>query len=59
MKDKIIKCIDCNQDFAWTANEQEFYEEKNLKPPTRCPICRATYKAARKDRFRGKVKDRV
>lgn len=57
MKDKIIKCVDCQSEFAWTIGEQEFYLKKSLKPPIRCPICRATYKAAKKDKFRGKIKD--
>ncbi|MBU0619116.1 zinc-ribbon domain-containing protein [Patescibacteria group bacterium] len=55
MKDKIIKCQDCAQEFAWTIGEQEFYQQKDLKPPVRCPICRATHKAAADDNFRGKV----
>ena len=54
-KDKIIKCQDCQQDIPWTAGEQEFYKEKGLKPPLRCPMCRATFKAAQKDKFRGKI----
>ncbi len=52
--DKVIKCIDCQQDFAFTADEQEYYAQKGLEPPTRCPMCRAAYKAAREDKFRGK-----
>lgn len=56
MKDKVIKCSDCSQDFAFTAGEQEFYSEKGLKDPVRCPICRATHKAASADKFRGSFK---
>jgi endogenous inhibitor of DNA gyrase (YacG/DUF329 family) len=57
MKDKIIKCIECAQDFAWTVGEQEFYQQKGLKPPVRCPICRAAFKEAKKDKFRGRIKN--
>ena len=53
--DKIISCIDCGQDFVWTMGEQGFYEEKGLKEPVRCPMCRAVFASAKKDRFRGKV----
>ena len=53
--DKVIRCKVCHQDFAWTVEEQVFYQEKGLKPPTRCPICRAAFKAAKKDGFRGKI----
>lgn len=56
MKDKVITCESCHQEFAWTADEQEFYNQKGLKPPTHCPICRAALKQAKKDKFRGKLR---
>jgi rubrerythrin len=52
--DQVIRCVDCAQQFAWTADEQEYYVQKGLEPPTRCPMCRAAHKAAREDKFRGK-----
>lgn len=55
LQDKIIKCIDCQQEFAWTVDEQEFYEQKKMQAPQRCPMCRAAFKAAQKDKFRGKI----
>lgn len=57
--DKIIICQDCEQEFAFTSGEQEFFTEKKLKEPSRCLICRATFKAAKEDRFRGSVKGRA
>ena len=54
-KDRIIKCQHCGQDFVWTAGEKEFYQEKGLSAPTKCPICRAIFKEAEKDKFRGKL----
>lgn len=54
-KDQTRKCQDCAQEFAWTADEQEYYQLNNLKPPLRCPMCRAAYKAAQEDKFRGKL----
>jgi hypothetical protein len=56
MKDKIIKCERCDQDFAWTVGEQKFFQEKGLSTPKYCRICRAINKKAAKDDFRGKVK---
>ena len=56
MKDKVIKCQDCGQEFAWTTGEQEFYGQKGLQEPVRCPMCRAMHKAASQDKFRGKKK---
>ena len=55
-KDKIIKCQDCQSEFAFTGGEQEFFKKQGLKEPVRCMVCRATHKAAQKDQFRGKVK---
>jgi len=56
IKDQIIKCINCQQGFAWTADEQVFFSQKGLKPPVHCPICRAALSAAQKDKFRGKIR---
>ena len=48
MEDKTIKCVDCQEDFIFTAKEQEFYKEKGFEnEPKRCPSCRAAKKAAR------------
>lgn len=44
--DKNLSCGDCGKQFAFTAGEQEFYEEKGFTPPKRCPECRAAKKAA-------------
>ncbi|MFC1711831.1 zinc-ribbon domain containing protein [Patescibacteria group bacterium] len=55
MKDKVITCENCKQDFAWTAGEQDFYKQKGLKPPIHCLICRTALSEAKKDNFRGKI----
>ena len=35
--DREIKCIDCGNDFIWTAGEQVFFYDKGLKnEPKRC-----------------------
>ncbi len=45
-QDKTLVCRDCNQDFVWTAGEQEFYEQRGLtNQPGRCPDCRRARKA--------------
>ena len=53
-KDQVIKCQVCGQDFVWTKDEQTFFEEKGLKAPYRCMVCRALRKTAASDNFRGK-----
>lgn len=40
-QDTQILCIDCGQDFTWTAGEQLFFHDKGLKnPPKRCKTCK-------------------
>jgi len=39
--DKILICIDCGADFAFTVDEQEFYAAHQLtNEPKRCKPCR-------------------
>jgi CxxC-x17-CxxC domain-containing protein len=41
LEDKSIKCIDCSQEFTWTAGEQTFFRDKQLQnPPKRCKECK-------------------
>ena len=47
-EDQRIKCVDCGEEFLFTAGEQAFYASKNLmNPPSRCPTCRARARATR------------
>ena len=41
-QDKTLKCIDCGQDFVFTAGEQLFFHDKQFKnEPKRCKSCKA------------------
>lgn len=41
-QDKVIKCVDCGQDFVFTAGEQLFFHDKQFKnEPKRCKGCKA------------------
>lgn len=40
MEDKNLICEDCNQEFVFTASEQEFFQEKGFSAPKRCKACR-------------------
>ncbi len=54
MPDKIIKCRDCGQDFAFTEGEQAFFAEKGFSSdPTRCPTCRAARRSGQGSSPRG------
>lgn len=47
-EDKTIKCIDCGEEFTFTAGEQAFYKEKGLtNEPKRCKECRNKKKEQR------------
>jgi CxxC-x17-CxxC domain-containing protein len=53
-QDRPIQCIDCKNEFVFTAGEQEFYERKGFKEvPKRCKPCRESRKTRRMDRDGG------
>ena len=40
-KDKVITCVDCGEEFIFTAGEQLFFADKGLKnDPKRCKGCK-------------------
>ena len=52
--DQTLYCRDCNQEFAFTVGEQEFYASRGLtNTPSRCPSCRAARKSQMGDRQGG------
>jgi CxxC-x17-CxxC domain-containing protein len=41
-QDKVLKCIDCGNDFIFTAGEQLFFHDKQFKnEPKRCKSCKS------------------
>ena len=44
MKDKVIRCQDCYNEFVFTAEQQKAYPKSGWIPPVRCPQCRARRK---------------
>ncbi len=47
-QDKELHCVDCGNNFTFTAGEQEFYASRGLmNEPKRCPQCRQVRKADR------------
>ena len=39
--DKLLRCIDCDEEFIFTAGEQLFFADKGLKnEPKRCKPCK-------------------
>ncbi len=46
-QDKALTCIDCGNDFVFTAGEQLFFHDKQFKnEPKRCKYCKAKRAAA-------------
>jgi len=53
-EDQSINCVDCGQQFLFTAGEQAFYATKGLtNAPTRCKACREVRKQQRAEAPRG------
>ena len=49
MKDKILTCSDCGQEFTFTTGEQEFYASRGLlNDPRRCSECRVARRRERR-----------
>ncbi len=48
LQDRVIKCVDCGEEFTFTVGEQEFYRDHGLtNAPTRCKRCRESRKGQR------------
>ena len=45
--DKALACVDCRQEFVFTASEQQFYADRQFSEPRRCASCRAIRKSER------------
>lgn len=37
---KILKCIECGEEFPFDVHEQEFFDKMGYVDPKRCPHCR-------------------
>lgn len=47
-EDKTLVCSDCSEEFIFSAQEQDFYQEKGFEnEPRRCKPCRQKRKAQR------------
>jgi NAD-dependent SIR2 family protein deacetylase len=41
LQDKVLTCVDCQQEFTWEAGSQEYFREMGItSEPTRCQECR-------------------
>jgi len=45
--DKTLTCVDCGQQFTFTADDQEFFATRGFGEPKRCRTCRANRRVER------------
>ncbi|MGQ0644712.1 MAG: zinc-ribbon domain containing protein [Elusimicrobiota bacterium] len=50
--DRTLRCMQCRNDFVFEAGEQEFYRQRGLSEPKRCPDCRKQNRSGRRGRRR-------
>src|ERR1039458_10157364 len=54
--DRVLKCIDCNAEFVFTAGEQFFFREKHFEnTPKRCKECKAKRCSKRGSKVRVRI----
>jgi CxxC-x17-CxxC domain-containing protein len=47
-QDKRLRCVDCGQEFVWTAGEQDFFADMHFEhEPKRCRACKTRRVTAR------------
>ena len=56
METKLITCIQCENEFEFTAVEQQYFQDKGFDDPKRCPACRRH--KSRSDREKKRSKDK-
>jgi CxxC-x17-CxxC domain-containing protein len=39
--DRTLTCVQCNNEFTFTADDQQFHASRGYQDPKRCPSCRA------------------
>jgi len=44
LEDQELQCVECGVSFIFSAEDQEFYQQKRYSSPKRCPVCRANRK---------------
>ncbi len=47
-QDRTLSCVECNQSFVFTADDQQYHADKGYtNEPKRCPACRQARRANR------------
>lgn len=48
--DRTLNCVECNEAFVFSSDDQRFHLEKGYSEPKRCPNCRQARRASRNQR---------
>ncbi|MFQ6028450.1 MAG: zinc-ribbon domain containing protein [Dehalococcoidia bacterium] len=52
LSDKTLVCVDCGNEFIFTAGEQEFFNSRGfVNDPKRCQTCRSTRRSEQRGGF--------
>ena len=46
-EDRTLTCVECGNEFTFTADDQEFHASRGYQEPKRCPNCRQARRADR------------
>ncbi len=44
-EDRNLTCVECNSEFVFSADDQQFHAEREYQEPKRCPSCRQAKRA--------------
>ncbi len=44
-EDRNLTCVECNSEFVFSADDQQFHAERGYQDPKRCPSCRQAKRA--------------
>ena len=44
--DRSLSCVQCGNEFTFTADDQQYHAERGYQEPKRCPSCRAERRAS-------------
>jgi CxxC-x17-CxxC domain-containing protein len=56
--DRSLTCVQCGQEFTFSADDQEFHASRGYQDPKRCPTCRAERRASQGGGYGGGYSDR-
>ncbi len=44
-EDRNLTCVECNSEFVFSADDQQYHAEREYQDPKRCPSCRQAKRA--------------